>query len=1174
MRIEQEDIDKIKDPLLKESLRENMESMNKLKSMQTKKGEYLGEKENNLPHGVGKLVSTDGNLIQIGTWDTGEFIGAGSYEVVLRVEDPSRFHVSNNTITTIGLNKQDSDFVELTVRYEAIFDKNGPVNGTMSVNGIEIYDGKFLNYGPSEGYAAYKIFNQMGSFYGIFENNYIDFKDGRIDFIFADGLLILNEKLIFQGAFLDRVPNKGKLFYKDLEEVASFDGKVSVEKYIQSGELSLNKINFGEGKGFDREGNLCYKGTYYGNNEMYNGIAYSPTGEEICTYKNGVKGLTKEEQKRIDLEADRVAEELLKEEQPPTKKKKEKKDKSSHQPFVEKTNDPKYLINQLKFGSNQNEEDLNSVSNVTHLTDLSKATQYTQRPTTERFEGADQNLKKQVLKELSEKLNKKITKKDIKTFEPSEMMALNKTLSLAIARREGKEIPKYGIKFYTTVGLQCEGYLEKLVTLFEYIDTTKPYDKSKDSKGIKDTIYEISESWQSLEYKFEEILALIKKHFDINKNNRLASKFPLKIIGGGAKLKVEALIKEVIVHDMVIVKPKKGVNYKTYYSNALNQINEFSIDEVDENEKEIFNFKDLLSSRNGGEYNAEALAPTGFNEAVSMLSCGMESRIKAAITDYLSHLQIKHEQETTTAEACFDSLITLMQPCFFSRNVIPKDKSKEEQRITNEIKKISKSDAPIQSKKEKILNYLQGAVDSATKQKISRKLNKYSRLINKEKEKRELQLSNTLGNKVDELIVSTTDKLAPKETVNSNEEETFKQLSAFQEEIFTNVSELEYQDNEILELLDSYLQENAITYYQPKRISINSFHKIQEIGYAIKFLSKNENVIANFSKKMNEIGIKNENGLTLKIDGFVNTIKTISLDKQKLQSQLKLFFSGIEYTKLGAINARLTSFNDYFEYNDNLNDSGELSSFDLKKSRKINEKIFTKNGITFVTINPGPIGLNISGQYFSDFDDKLKNALWELNNYLEENPSQKNSSIEFLFPLNINNAHWVLGRATINKNNKLVFKFHDPVGSGKTIQDSLIFQNEISNGISAYEKAFGESGTNNNLAAVTIAFDPSNDKDKNVQKGLYCGGAVLRMMLGLVLNKGEAYNWAGLDKNGRSKIDTNYLNSKQARLNDLAILKKFVDEDSEKRIVYTQLLERYRLNNNLVNQKMTKFENY
>jgi hypothetical protein len=1141
MKIEQADIDKIDKfnnggaITLKQILMNKMESINKLKPIKADKGLYLGElnNNNNNKHGIGKLVHHDLSTYWLGKWDNDDFI-FGYYEVLVDREESVLFKDNNNMTTKSG-NKKDLSFVSKKSEYFAFFK----------------------------------------------------------DYLPHAGKMFVDEVLRFEGCFSDFGPSRGKIFYEDLDNVVSFKGVLSNEGPLVKGVLIPDKGDFSDGREFDRDGKLRYEGTYYGNNQMYNGTAYSPSGEEICTYKNGVKVLTKEAQKRIDLkadiEADIVAKELLNEEQAPTKKKKEKKSKSSHQPFIEKTDDPKYLINQLEFGANQNEDDLNSVSNVTRLTNLTKATQYTQRPLAERFEGADQNQKKQVLNELSTKLERKITKKDIKTLEFSEMIALNKILSLAIARKEGLEIPKHGIKFKTPIGHQCEGYLNKLGAFFEHIDTPKPFDKSKGLKEIKDTIYDISESGQLLNYKFEKILEVIKKHFEVN-NNRLASKIPLKIIGGGKKLTADELKKEVIAHDIVVVKKIKGPNYNIYYSNALKIINEFHIEEVEEDEKEIFNLKKLVSSTNVGEYNAETLATTSFNKAVSILSCDMESRIKAAITDYLTHIQIKHEQETTTAAACFDSLITLMQPCFFSKNLIPRDKHEEEQRIVKEIKKISDSDASIQSMKEDILDCLQGAVDSATKQKISRKLNKYIRQINKEKEKRELQLSNTLGDKVDELIFSTTDKLAPKETINSNEEETFNQLRAFQKEIKkyntlpnTNekntkeitipISELEYQDNEILELLDCYLQENAITYYQPKRISINSFHIIQEIGYAIKFFYRSKEAITEFSNKIKDSSIKNKNELFKKIEEYVNTIHNISVENKKLQDQIKSFFSGIDYTNIESIKARFVSFMDYLDYNDNLNDLGQLSSFELKKSRNINEKIFTKNGVIFVAINPGPIGLIIDGQSFSDFDDKLKNALWELNSYLEENPSQKNSRIEFLFPLNINNNHWVLGRGTINKGNQLVFKLHDPFGNGKNIQDYPEFKDKINNGALAYKSAVDNAGRYNNLMSVVVEFDSSNHQHKDVQRGLYCGGAVLRMMLGIVLNNGGAYNWTGLDKNGRSEIDTNYLSSKQARLNDLVILKTFIGKDSEKKIIYTQLLERYGLNNNLIDQKTTEFEN-
>jgi hypothetical protein len=80
------------------------------------------------------------------------------------------------------------------------------------------------------------------------------------------------------------------------------------------------------------------------------------------------------------------------------------------------------------------------------------------------------------------------------------------------------------------------------------------------------------------------------------------------------------------------------------------------------------------------------------------------------------------------------------------------------------------------------------------------------------------------------------------------------------------------------------------------------------------------------------------------------------------------------------------------------------------------------------------------------------------------------------------------------------------------------------------------------------------------------------MMLGIVLNKGDAYNWTNIDEKCRVGVRSDYVASNQARINDLAILKEFINNDPEKKIIYEQLLGRYRhQNNNLVDQKTTKY---
>ena len=73
--------------------------------------------------------------------------------------------------------------------------------------------------------------------------------------------------------------------------------------------------------------------------------------------------------------------------------------------------------------------------------------------------------------------------------------------------------------------------------------------------------------------------------------------------------------------------------------------------------------------------------------------------------------------------------------------------------------------------------------------------------------------------------------------------------------------------------------------------------------------------------------------------------------------------------------------------------------------REINPTIFEYNNKVFVNIYPTTLSQIINTLQFSDFDDKLKEAIFELENFLYEDPDNVGREIIFTVPVNKGNAH-------------------------------------------------------------------------------------------------------------------------------------------------------------------------
>ena len=119
-----------------------------------------------------------------------------------------------------------------------------------------------------------------------------------------------------------------------------------------------------------------------------------------------------------------------------------------------------------------------------------------------------------------------------------------------------------------------------------------------------------------------------------------------------------------------------------------------------------------------------------------------------------------------------------------------------------------------------------------------------------------------------------------------------------------------------------------------------------------------------------------------------------------------------------------------------VNNNPEIEQFTMLKSlgdgsnfkRDINSLIFEQNETIFVNIYPSILPKIIKDKKFFEFETKLQESLFDLQNFLFEYPLKKYHEIIFTFPINKGKAHWVEGTLKINQKGKVQAKINDPNG--------------------------------------------------------------------------------------------------------------------------------------------------
>lgn len=162
----------------------------------------------------------------------------------------------------------------------------------------------------------------------------------------------------------------------------------------------------------------------------------------------------------------------------------------------------------------------------------------------------------------------------------------------------------------------------------------------------------------------------------------------------------------------------------------------------------------------------------------------------------------------------------------------------------------------------------------------------------------------------------------------------------------------------------------------------------------------------------------------------------------------------------------------------------------------------------------------------------FENTLWEIDNYLEENPLEKNKPIEILFPIQIP-GHWILGRMTIT-NGKIESVIYDSMNGEKWDKNNPT--NQLNNLQDAITKAFNKSDLRNFQKSVIQFKD--NPNPTYIQQEVYCGGLVGRMERGIIENN-DPYNWNNIsDQNEEQKDSKNY-QALEARQDDYSLVDRY-----------------------------------
>ena len=182
-----------------------------------------------------------------------------------------------------------------------------------------------------------------------------------------------------------------------------------------------------------------------------------------------------------------------------------------------------------------------------------------------------------------------------------------------------------------------------------------------------------------------------------------------------------------------------------------------------------------------------------------------------------------------------------------------------------------------------------------------------------------------------------------------------------------------------------------------------------------------------------------------------------------------------------------------FSHATNRNDKGE------PELRAPNSIIFALREKLFVNIYPTTLSRIINNNFVFDFEEMFKEAIFELQNFLRENPSHINHEIIFTVPVNKGNYQWVEVTIEIHQNRKAIAYVNDPMGGGGINSECYKeFREIMDKNLLGKKLAEGETKSISSLSFEQISPHPKIQRDR------YSGGAVRRMRDGIITLK----HWA------------------------------------------------------------------
>ena len=272
----------------------------------------------------------------------------------------------------------------------------------------------------------------------------------------------------------------------------------------------------------------------------------------------------------------------------------------------------------------------------------------------------------------------------------------------------------------------------------------------------------------------------------------------------------------------------------------------------------------------------------------------------------------------------------------------------------------------------------------------------------------------------------------------------------------------------------------------------------------------------------------------------------VEYDDEEIHSMLLAL---LEIWKIAPYKSRLCTYNQYSGINSNpmskFSRTTNRNSEGEEEAREVNCAIFRHNLKIFVNIYPTTLRQIINEKVFDDFEEKLNEATFELDNFSNEFNLDSTTETCFTFPLNKGNYHWVLGSLQLIENRKLIARINDPFGQRSGINDE-----EYKDIRDVLSRKFEN---------YVISF--ISETNPNVQRDVYCGGAVRRMRDGLIFNN-NPYEWERID-NKVYGISSNFYNSLNERRADLDLLLTSLNPQAKK--TGSKLLAKYNDLNNLIN---------